>query len=126
MKGSVMSDKKVLICDDDEGILDMLGLILSDSGYQTIPVQNSLQIYEEIKREKPDLVLLDLWMPVLSGDQVLRTLRKSPETENLRVIVISASREGERIATEAGADGFLAKPFDLEQLISRVEQVIAA
>ncbi|MVN93038.1 response regulator [Mucilaginibacter aquatilis] len=121
-----MSDKKVLICDDDEGILDMLGLILSDSGYQTIPVQNSLQIYEEIKREKPDLVLLDLWMPVLSGDQVLRTLRRSPDTEHLRVIVISASREGERIATEAGADGFLAKPFDLEQLISRVEQVIAA
>jgi response regulator RpfG family c-di-GMP phosphodiesterase len=55
-----------------------------------------------------------LWMPVLSDDQVLRTLRRNPETKSLPVIVISASREGERIAQKAGADLFLAKPFRLE------------
>ncbi|MES2266997.1 MAG: response regulator [Bacteroidota bacterium] len=121
-----MSDKKILICDDDEGILDMLEFILTESGYQTITIKNSLHIYEEIKNEQPDLILLDLWMPVLSGDQVLRNLRNDPDTRNLPVIVISASREGERIANEAGASGFIAKPFDLDQLVGRVQKLTAA
>ena len=121
-----MSNKTILICDDDEGILDMLELILEETGYRIIPVKNSLEIYEEIEKQQPDLILLDLWMPVLSGDQVLRTLRKNPETQSLPVIVISASREGARIAQEAGADLFLAKPFDLETLVSTVQGMVAA
>ncbi|WP_238381738.1 response regulator [Mucilaginibacter pedocola] len=126
MKGSQMYNKTILICDDDEGILDMLELILEETGYRIIPVKNSLLIYEEIEKQSPDLILLDLWMPVLSGDQVLRTLRKNPETNNIPVIVISASREGQRIANEAGADDFIAKPFDLDQLVNRVQKLIAA
>ncbi|PJJ83791.1 response regulator [Mucilaginibacter auburnensis] len=121
-----MTNKKILICDDDEGILDMLEMILEESGYNITPVKNSLHIYDEIKKVKPDLILLDLWMPVLSGDQILRTLRKSPETNSLPVIAISASREGQRIATEAGASDFLAKPFDLDLLVSKVKEAIAA
>jgi len=121
-----MTNKTILICDDDEGILDMLELVLEETGYRIVPVKNSLHIYEEIDKEHPDLLLLDLWMPVLSGDQVLRTLRKNPHTKGLPVIVISASREGERIASEAGANSFLAKPFDLEMLVSRVQEMIAA
>ncbi|WP_225976280.1 response regulator [Mucilaginibacter ginsenosidivorax] len=126
MKGNLMSNKTILICDDDEGILDMLELILEETGYRIIPVKNSLHIYEEIEKENPDLILLDLWMPVLSGDQVLRTLRKNPETKSLPVIVISASREGEKIANDAGADLFLAKPFDLDNLVTTVQEIIAA
>ncbi|GAA4326375.1 response regulator [Mucilaginibacter gynuensis] len=121
-----MSNKTILICDDDEGILDILELILEETGYRIIPVKNSLQIYETIEKQQPDLILLDLWMPVLSGDQVLRTLRKNPETQSLPVIVISASREGEKIANEAGADFFMAKPFDLDLLVNRVQEIIAA
>ncbi|TSJ36377.1 response regulator [Mucilaginibacter corticis] len=121
-----MSDKTILICDDDEGILDMLELVLEETGYRIVPVKNSLHIYDEIEKQNPDLILLDLWMPVLSGDQVLRTLRKNPDTRALPVIVISASREGERIANEAGANSFLAKPFDLEMLVNRVNEMIAA
>jgi CheY-like chemotaxis protein len=121
-----MNNKKILICDDDEGILDMLELILEDSGFSIIPVKNSLQIYEEIKKSQPDLIVLDLWMPVLSGDQVLRSLRKAPETTKLPVIVISASREGQRIANEAGASHFIAKPFDMDLLVSTVKRLVAA
>jgi DNA-binding response OmpR family regulator len=120
-----MNNKKILICDDDEGILDMLELILEDSGFSIIAVKNSLQIYDEIKKAQPDLIVLDLWMPVLSGDQVLRSLRKSPDTTQLPVIVISASREGQRIANEAGANDFIAKPFDMDLLVSTVKKLVA-
>lgn len=119
-----MGDKKILICDDDEGILDMLELILEDTGYITIPERNSLNIHGIIEKQNPDLLLLDLWMPVLSGDQVLKTLRSNSATRDLPVIIISASREGQRIAAEAGATEFIAKPFNFDELIEKIQKSI--
>jgi DNA-binding response OmpR family regulator len=119
-----MTNKKILICDDDEGILEMLEMILEDTGYDIVPERNSLNIYNLINQEHPDLLLLDLWMPVLSGDQVLRTLKTNPDTSKLPVIIISASTEGKHIAREAGADEFIAKPFDVNQLIIKVKEIL--
>lgn len=119
-----MIGKKVLICDDDEGILDMLSFILEDAGFNTILEINSLNVNRIIEKEQPDLLLLDLWMPVLSGDQVLKMLRNNPQTNKLPVIIISASMEGETIAAEAGADDFLAKPFNISQLIDKVQGLL--
>ncbi|PTR00105.1 response regulator receiver domain-containing protein [Mucilaginibacter yixingensis] len=115
---------KILICDDDEGILDLVELILKEEGFETIPEINSLNIANIVNREHPDLLLLDLWMPVLSGDQVLRSLRENPATRGLPVIVISASRDGKTIAMNAGATDFIAKPFDLDQLVEKVRTVL--
>jgi CheY-like chemotaxis protein len=117
-------NKKVLICDDDEGILDMLALILEDAGFNTVSEINSLNVNKLIEKEQPDLLLLDLWMPVLSGDQVLKMIKNNPETSNLPVIIISASIEGAKIAAEAGANNFIAKPFDVDELINKVHQLL--
>lgn len=117
-------NKKILICDDDEGILDLVALVLEDAGFEAISEINSLNISKVIEKEQPDLLLLDLWMPVLSGDQVLRMIKNNPETCNLPVIVISASIEGKTIATEAGANDFIAKPFDINQLIDSVQNLL--
>ncbi|GAB2693708.1 hypothetical protein GCM10027037_16470 [Mucilaginibacter koreensis] len=118
-----MSTKKILICDDDEGILDMMVMVLEDSGYEVISEANSLNVYQVIDRERPDLLLIDLWMPVLSGDQVVKQLKSSPKTQFIPIIVISASTDGRRIAGEAGADEFIPKPFDLDKLISQVQNL---
>ncbi|WP_443946976.1 response regulator [Pedobacter sp. AW1-32] len=115
-----MNKKKILICDDDEDILDMLGLILEDTEYETILEQNSLNVNHIVNTNLPDLIILDLWMPVLSGDQVLRNLRNQQHTKALPVIVISASKEGKKIAEESGANDFLAKPFDFDDLIKKI------
>jgi len=119
-----MSNKTILICDDDEGILDMLEILLEGNGYHAIPIRNSLNIYDVINREHPDLLLLDLWMPVLSGDQVLKSLRTNPLTQDLPVIIISASRDGKQIAANAGANEFMAKPFDLDTLLKKIGQYL--
>ncbi|GGC54474.1 hypothetical protein GCM10011387_05000 [Pedobacter quisquiliarum] len=116
-----MTNKTILVCDDNEGILDMLGLILEDAGFDVIPEQNSLNIYNLIEKKQPDLVLLDLWMPVLSGDQVLKVLRQNTRTKGLPVIVISASTDGSKIAQDAGATAFIAKPFDVDDLVSKIQ-----
>ncbi|MEJ7560044.1 MAG: response regulator transcription factor [Pedobacter sp.] len=120
-----MINKKILICDDDEDILDMLEMILEDTGYEIITEQNSLNLNHLIETRSPDLIILDLWMPVLSGDYVLKSLRKNPETKDLPVIVISASREGQTIANQAGASDYLAKPFDFDELISKIDQQLS-
>jgi DNA-binding response OmpR family regulator len=120
-----MINKKILVCDDDEGILDMVSFVLEDSGYDVIPESNSLNVYGLVVKERPDLLLLDLWMPVLSGDQVLKVLKSNPQTSSMPVIVVSASTEGARIAQEAGASYFMAKPFDIDQLVNRIQLMLA-
>jgi DNA-binding response OmpR family regulator len=119
------NNKTIMICDDDAGILEMLAIILEDSGYQVIAEQNSLNLYSLIEKTMPDLLLLDLWMPVLSGDQVLVHLRSQPETAALPVIVLSASTDGPEIASKAGATGYIAKPFDIDHLLDGIEGVLS-
>jgi len=116
---------KILICDDDEGILDLVDLVLAEEGYETIAESNSLNVANLIEREHPDLIVLDLWMPVLSGDQVLKALRNNPDTSDLPVIVISASTDGKAIAINAGATDFMPKPFDLDLLVEKVKHCLA-
>ncbi|WP_231460173.1 MULTISPECIES: response regulator [unclassified Pedobacter] len=122
----MMLNKKIIICDDDEGILDMMEMILDDEGYQIIAESNSLNLRSIIERESPDLIILDLWMPMLSGDQLLRMIRDTEAYKHLPVLVISASRDGETIAMDAGASGFLAKPFDIDGLLGKIELQLSA
>ena len=119
-----MDKKKILICDDDEGIIDMLELVLEETGHEIITETNSLNIKSILKENIPDLILLDLWMPVLSGDQVLKSLRSSAATKQLPIIVISASRDGKEIALDAGATDFVAKPFDIDELLKKIEKYL--
>lgn len=116
--------KTILICDDDEGILDMLGFVLEENGFRVVQEQNSLKLYNLIDEEKPDLLLLDLWMPVLPGDQILRYLKKMPQTRHIPVVLFSASTEGERIAHDAGADAYISKPFDIYKLVDKLTDLL--
>lgn len=118
------NNKTILICDDDEGILDLVSIILEGSGFQTVCVQNSLEIFRKISEQNPDLIFLDLWMPQLSGDQVLKAIREDSSISDIPVIVMSASRDGAVIAQQAGASDFLAKPFDIDDLVNKANALL--
>ena len=119
-----MKHKKILICDDDQGILEMLEFMMEDFGYRVMTETNSLNVLKDLEELKPDLLLLDIWMPVLSGDQILKNIKTNPMYADLPVIMYSASSEGSAIATEAGADDFIAKPFNLNELLHKIEQLL--
>lgn len=119
-----MDNKKIMVCDDDQGILDVLQMLLESEGYDVFTEINSTNLIKEIKTELPDLLLLDLWMPVLSGDQVLKAIRATEEFENLPVIVLSASVDGSSIAGNAGATDFVPKPFDMDDLIAKIRGLL--
>jgi CheY-like chemotaxis protein len=118
-------NKTILICDDDQDILEMLVLVLETYGYHAIAESNSPNLFNTIRKEHPGLVIIDLWMPLMTGDEVVKQLRQSPETEKLPVIVISASMDGKETAANAGANHFISKPFDIVNLIDKIEQYYA-
>lgn len=103
----------IIIIDDDKGITDVVRIILEEKGYRTICVTESDQFQTVFETAKPDMILLDLWMEGLDGLQITRQIKKSPETARIPIIIISATKDGEQKAREAGADDFLAKPFDI-------------
>lgn len=117
----LMEHKKILVCDDDLDILEMMILVLESYGYDAVAEHNSTDLFNAIGRENPGLVIIDLWMPIMSGDEVVRKIRLSPETFNLPVIVISACLDGQETADKAGANYFMSKPFDINNLIDKVE-----
>lgn len=119
-----MKNKTILVCDDDLGILEMLELLLEDDGYRVITEPNSIHVLKRIEAELPDLILLDIWMPVISGDQILKVLKASQLTNKIPVLMYSASTDGKIIAELAGADGFISKPFDLADLLSDIESLL--
>lgn len=113
-----------MICDDDAGILEVLEMMLEIEGYTVYTESNSTNLIKEINNNKPDLLLMDLWMPVLSGDQLLRTIRGTKELEALPVIILSASVDGNEIASNAGANGFIAKPFDMDSVSMKIQDML--
>ena len=120
-----MNAKKILVCDDDKSIVELLEFILETSNdVAVIGEVDSRIAYERILTEKPELVILDLQMPMVTGDEIVQQLRANPETNTLPVMVISANRDGRQVAMAAGADSYLAKPFDVTEVLQEVNRFL--
>jgi len=119
-----MQTKKIMICDDDRGILEMLELFLDMEGFNVICELNSTNLTKQLISHQPDLLLLDLWMPIISGDQLIKMIRSTPEIKDTPIIVLSASVDGPEIASGLGANGFIAKPFDLVDITQKIDTIL--
>lgn len=116
-----MSDR-VLVVDDDPAVREVIVSALSDAGYDCLEAQDGNDAVAKVRAHRPDLVVLDVVMPELRGDEVQRQLRSSLATRYLPVIFVSAqhaTREKAQRLLE-GADDYITKPFDLEELVARV------
>lgn len=109
--------KKITIVDDDPAILEVLKIILEDKGYSITLIEDAIDVTERILKEKPDLILLDNLMPGRSGAEIVKELKFIEKTKLIPIIMISANHDIKKIVKDVGADGFLAKPFDMEELL---------
>jgi two-component system phosphate regulon response regulator PhoB len=109
------ADKTVLICEDDPNLRTLVRLALGDD-YRFFEAPDGPSGLALAERTDPDLIVLDLMLPGRSGLDVLRELRSGDDFAETRVIVISAWSDSDAAAIEAGADRFLAKPFDPDEL----------
>src|SRR4051812_17347677 len=117
----------ILVADDDEDIRELVLFKLEAAGFDVTAVDNGVSALEAARDQPPDLVLLDVMMPGLSGIDVCRALRAEQATVQLPVILLTArAQEGDvQIGFGAGADDYVVKPFSSRELVSRVEAVLA-
>ncbi len=114
----------ILIVEDDEELQKMLELMLSRQGYEVYLAPNGVDALYQAQYYKPDLIVLDLMMPLAAGDAVLGFIRSTKALQKTRVLVVSAHPKGAEIAEQLQADGFLAKPVDIATLTASVQSLL--
>jgi CheY-like chemotaxis protein len=108
----------VLVVDDDSAIVSTVEALLSDEGYEVTTAGDGREALRELERELPTLVLLDMRMPIMDGWSFAQEVRR--RGLELPIVVMTAAQDASRWATEIDADGFVAKPFDIDDLIKAV------
>ncbi len=116
--------KKVFVGEDDHAIIEVIKIILQDAQYEVVGSTEGTTVIKEVTNHMPQLILLDIWMSGEDGGEIAKHLKNNPITKNIPIIMISANNETEHIAKLAGANGFLQKPFNMEDLLTIVEKHI--
>ncbi len=112
----------VLVVDDDPDILEAICDILGTESYRVARAKNGLEALDRVGEERPDVILLDLMMPVMDGVTFAQRLRQRPAVADVPILVISADGNPARAAA-VHARGYLAKPFDIEALLAHVAAI---
>lgn len=109
---------KILIVDDDEDLRQLMSEVLELEGYEVVTAANGKEALARLSHFEPDVILLDLRMPVMSGPEMYRALRAHPEWRYIPVVVVSAAMLPE--LSELDVEGIIRKPFDVDELKARI------
>lgn len=121
-----MDSKKIFIVDDDVAILDSLGTILDFEGFEVNTFLRGSEIFKFVdSASKPNLILLDMWLCEEDGREICRKLKSNENTKNIPVIIMSASRGLAETALQSGANAFIAKPFEIDEMMNKLNQLTA-
>jgi DNA-binding response OmpR family regulator len=118
--------KKVLVVDDERDLVELIGMNLQRNGYEVVSANDGATGLDMARKQKPDLVILDVMMPGLSGQDVTRALKADPETASLPIVMLTAKTEETDIIVglSLGADDYVTKPFSMKVLMARVGAVL--
>ena len=122
-----MSDKpKVLVAEDEHDIRELIGFTLRFAGLDVTLTRNGAEAIEQVPQVKPDLIMLDVRMPKMTGYEACRVLKDNPETQGIPVVILSAKGQDGEIqeGMEAGADHYIVKPFAPDELTTRVKDIL--
>jgi two-component system chemotaxis response regulator CheY len=114
------SSRTVLVVDDDPGVLEVLELALSAEGYQVVLARNGREALERAAARRPNVMLVDLMMPIMDGWQFVRECRKIQSYGQTPVIILSAARNVNEAARDLGVQAVVSKPFNLDDLLNLV------
>jgi DNA-binding response OmpR family regulator len=122
-----ISDKTVLICDDEINIRESIRYAVEKEGYQYKMVADGIAAYNTANSVKPDLVILDVGMPGMTGYEVCKKLRELPEMKQTKILILTAyGQASDKIkAFEAGATDFMTKPFSPRELRLKLNELLA-
>ena len=113
-------EKHVLLIDDDKDFLTMLEIKLLREGYKVKSLLNGANFIDSIAEQKPDIVLIDVNMPLIAGNALCKVIKQNESTHDIPVILFSGNENIEKISAACGADGFIAKPFEPDSLTKEI------
>jgi DNA-binding response OmpR family regulator len=118
--------QKILIAEDERDILDLIIFTLEFGGYDVVPTSNGEDALEMVHKEKPDLILLDVRMPRMSGYEVCKRIKAENNTRNIPVVFLSAKGQEAEVLTgyEMGAIDYILKPFAPDHLLERLDHIL--
>jgi len=121
-----MSKKVILIADDEPHILELFRMTLGEDDYDFLEAKNGKEVMDLVSKKKPDLVLLDVMMPVMDGYEVAKRLRADPATKSIVIAMVSAKKEDHDILTgiDTGAIAYITKPFNPYELQEKVKELL--
>ena len=117
---------KILVVDDEPDIVTVIGKSLKDNGYEVITADDGQEALEKAKTEKPDLILLDLMLPIMDGYKVCGLLKNDTRYAKIPIILFTAKAQEKdiKLGEEVGADAYITKPFESEILLSKIKELI--
>ncbi len=119
--------KKILIVDDNMLMIEVMSYILINNGYEVVAASSSTEVFDYIRANHPDLVILDAILPGMNGREICQLIKLNKTTRNLPVIMCSGDETiGEALKQNGAPDDILQKPFDINNLIEKVEYQLAA
>ena len=118
--------RKIYSLEDDLSVTKIINEALENAGFDTRSFSDYRLFFDEVRKDKPDLILLDLTLPLISGEEVLKYLKGNLTMHNIPIIVLSGSRDEKDLVNclDIGADDFVVKPFSIIELISRIKTVL--
>jgi len=120
--------KRVLIADDEPNIVASLEFLMEQAGYEVKLAANGQEALDLVASFRPDLVLLDVMMPVKNGYEVCQSLKSDPATRAVKVVMLSAKGRDVEVAKglELGADAYVTKPFSTRDLVAQIRDMLGA
>ena len=118
------STRKIIIFDDDEDILSICNYVLHEQGWEVHTFTDCNNIAEKVSGIMPNVILMDNWIPDVGGITATKTLKSTEKLKDIPVIYFSANSDIQLLANQAGAETYLAKPFDLDELERIINTVI--
>ena len=127
-RGGGVSHRTIVVVDDDIEICSLIEDALVSHGYRVVTVPNGLELLATLAGKKPELILLDVMMPAVNGLDLCRALKRSPEFRDIPVVLMSALEldTDDQLALTNCAAEYLKKPFQLAQLVARVDELIGS
>jgi DNA-binding response OmpR family regulator len=118
--------KKILIVDDEPSIIVALQFLMEQNGYETLVAFSGEEAMEAVARHRPDLILLDIMLPVVDGFEVCQRVREKPDWKDIRIVLVTALDREANVAKglALGADAYVTKPFANADLIAKVKELL--
>jgi DNA-binding response OmpR family regulator len=122
-----MKGNRVLVVEDEESLLKLESILLSSKGYSVTGVMDGKSALEEVRTNRPDLVILDVMLPEIDGFEVCRRIKEDPDVSHIPVLILTAKKTSQDLARgqQVGCDAYMTKPFKSAKVLDMVQELLS-